>query len=88
LNTIIGPNEIHLYKSEDHKKNFIDCVRTRALPIVPAETGQRAITVGHLAIIAMKLGRKLQWDPVKERFVNDAEADRFLSRPMRSPWKI
>ncbi len=88
LNTILGPEEIHLYKSANHLQNFIDCVRTRSEPIVPAETGQRAITTGLLAIIAMKLGRKLQWDPVKERFINDPEADRFLSRPMRSPWKI
>jgi len=88
LSTILGPNDIHLYKSENHLQNFIDCVRTRSETIVPAETGQRAITTGLLVIIAMKLGRKLQWDPAKERFVNDAQADRLLSRPMRSPWNL
>jgi len=44
--------------------------------------------IGHLGLIAMKLGRKVNWDPVAERFVNDPEADRLLSRPMRSPWHL
>jgi len=88
LTSIIGPNEIQLYKSNDHHQNFLDCVRTRALTITPAEVAHHSIMIGHLGVIAMKLGRKVEWDGARERFVNDAEADRMLSRPMRSPWHL
>jgi predicted dehydrogenase len=88
LNSVIGPSEIHLYKSDDHQQNFLDCIRSREETITPAAIAHRSIMVGHLGLIAMKLGRKVQWDPVTEEFVNDAEADRFLSRPMRSPWHL
>jgi len=83
-----GPDEVHLYRSDDHKRNFLDCVRTRKTTIAPAEIGQRSISIGHLGIIAMKLGRKLTWDPQREIFPGDVEANRFLSRPMRSPWLL
>jgi len=88
LRSAIGPNKIRLYESNDHKQNFLDCVRTRRQPIAPAEVAQRSITVGQLGVIAIKLGRKLKWDPVNERFINDEQANRFLSRPMRGPWRI
>ena len=88
LTSVIGPDEIHLYKSDDHKENFLDCVRSRSQPIAPAEVGHRSIMIGHLGLIAIKMGRKLRWDPVDERFINDSEADRLLSRPMRSPWHL
>ena len=88
LDSAIGPDEIHLYKSNDHKGNFLDCVRTRSEASSPAEVAQRSVSVGHLGLIAIRLGRKLKWDPEKELFVNDSEADRLLSRPMRSPWHL
>ncbi len=88
LTSIIGPNEIQLYKSNDHHQNFLDCVRSRALTITPVEVAHHSIMIGHLGVIAMKLGRKVQWEGARERFVNDAEADRMLSRPMRSPWHL
>jgi len=88
LDSAIGPNEIHLYKSDDHKGNFLDCIRTRLQTVAPAEAAHHSIMIGHLGIIAMKMGRKLKWDPRKERFINDPEADRLLSRPMRSPWHL
>ncbi len=83
-----GPDEIHLYRSDNHKRNFVDCVRSRKQTIAPAEVGQRSISIGHLGIISMKLERKLKWDPVEERFVGDDEASRYLSRSMRSPWHL
>jgi len=86
LESDIGPREIHLYESTNHKGNFIDCVRTRRPTVAPVEPAHRAISIGHLGLIAMKLERKLNWDPAKERFVNDPQADRLLARPMRSPW--
>ncbi len=84
----IGVNDIRLYKSENHYTNWLDCICSRRNPICDAEIGCRSATVCHLGVIANRLGRPLKWDPVAERFINDAEADRFLSRPMRSPWKL
>ena len=88
LSSAIGPNEIHLYKSDDHKQNFLDCVRTRSQTVAPVEVAHRSIMIGQLGVIALKLGRRVRWDPQRERFINDPEADRLLSRPMRSPWYL
>jgi predicted dehydrogenase len=84
----IGPDEIHLEKSEDHFKNFLDCVKTRQKTITPAEVAHRSISVGFLGEIAMQTGRKLKWDPEQERFIGDSEADRLLERSYRSPWHL
>lgn len=88
LKSVIGPGEIHLYKSTDHTRNFLDCVRSRKKTITPAEVAHHSIMPGFLGSIAMRLGRKLQWDQKQERFINDDEANRMLSRPMRSPWRL
>ena len=88
LTSVIGPDEVHLYVSDDHHQNFLDCVRSRALTVTPVEVAHHSIMVGHLGLIAMKLGRKVLWDPVKERFVNDPAADSYLSRPMRGAWHV
>jgi predicted dehydrogenase len=84
----IGPDKVHLYKSPDHYANWLECIRSRQRAICGAEVGCRSATVCHLGIIANKLGRPLKWDPAAECFLNDAEANRMLSRPMRSPWKL
>jgi len=86
--SVIGPREIHLYKANDHHGNFLDCVRTRKDPSASVDVGHRSASMCHLGNISMWLGRKLQWDPVAERFVNDAGADRLLSRALRSPWRL
>lgn len=86
--TVIGPNEIHLPKSSDHKRNFLDCIKSGRDPIAPVEVGHRSASVCHLANIAMKLKRKLHWDPDRERFINNDEANRLLSKPLRSPWHM
>jgi predicted dehydrogenase len=88
LTSAIGPDEIHLYWSNDHHQNFLDCVRTRRETVTPARIAHRSIMIGHLGLIAMKLGRKVQWVPEEERFLNDPVANRLLSRPMRSPWHL
>ncbi|HZL36204.1 MAG TPA: Gfo/Idh/MocA family oxidoreductase [Tepidisphaeraceae bacterium] len=75
-----------LYVSNDHKGNFFECVRTRKQPVAPVEVGHRSVSVCHLGVLSIRLGRKLEWDPQKERFVNDPEADKWLTRPMRKPW--
>ena len=89
LNSIIGPDEIHLYTcpAGEHR-NFIDCVKNRKDPYFPVETGHRCCSVLHLGNIAMLLGRKLKWDPDREIFPGDDEANKMLSRSMRSPWHL
>jgi myo-inositol 2-dehydrogenase/D-chiro-inositol 1-dehydrogenase len=86
LTSVIGPNEIQLYKSESQQGNWLECIKTRKEPISPVEIGHRACSVCLTTHIAMKLGRKLNWDPEKERFVNDNEANSMLSRPQRAPY--
>ena len=84
----ITASETHLYASEDHFRNFIDCVLSRQEPIAPCEVAHRSISIAHLGNIAMQLGRDLKWDPKRERFVNDDEANRKLLRPYRGSWKL
>ena len=87
--TEIGPGEIHLYKSDDHFRNFIDCVLSREPTAAPVEVAHRSITICHLGNIAMRLGREtLRWDPRTERIVGDDEAAAMLSRPYRDPWTL
>jgi len=80
----LGANAERLYESSDHMKNFFDCVRSRKQPICDAEIGHRSASVCHLGVIALRLGRKLQWNPQQEQFVNDAEANRWVAREMRA----
>lgn len=85
----IQDGEIRLYESRLHEANFIDGILNRTETITPIEVGHRSITVPHLANIAIRLGRSaLDWDPVKERFVNDASADALLQRPMRKGYTV
>jgi myo-inositol 2-dehydrogenase/D-chiro-inositol 1-dehydrogenase len=86
LTSVIGPDEIHLYESNEHHGNWLDCIKSRKEPISPVEIGHRACTVCLITHIAMKLKRKLTWDPDSERFVNDDEANSMLSRPQRAPY--
>lgn len=88
ITSVIGPNEIHLYESKNHHENWLDCVRSRQQPIAPVEVAHRSCSACLLHHIAMKTKRKLFWDPVKERFKNDAEANAMLSRPQRAPYGI
>jgi myo-inositol 2-dehydrogenase/D-chiro-inositol 1-dehydrogenase len=84
--SVIRDDEIHLYVSNEQHGNWLDCIKSRKEPISPVEIGHRACTVCLVIHIAMKLGRKLNWDPDTERFVNDAEANSMLSRPQRAPY--
>jgi len=87
--SVIGPNEVHLYTNpEGEHDDFLKCVRSRKDPYFPVEIGHRVATVCHLANLSIRLGRKLKWDPVKEQFENDAEANALRTRPLRSPWKL
>lgn len=83
LQSVIGPDEIHLYKSMDQHGNWLDSIRSRQAPISPVETGHRACSTCLIHQIAMHSGRHLHWDPQAERFHNDDEANAMLSRPRR-----
>jgi hypothetical protein len=72
----------------NHMANFIDCIKSRHDPISEVGGQHRTATVCHLATISMRLGRKLSWDPDRERFVGDDEANRWLSRPRRKPYQL
>lgn len=84
----IGPNEIRLYESNNHKDNWLEAIRTRKGPICTAEIGQSTAIVCHIGNIAYWLKRPLKWDPSKREFMNDPEANRLLMRPMRAPWQL
>ena len=86
LDSVIGPNEIHLYESKEQHGNWLDCIQSGKEPISPVEIGHRACTVCLISHIAMKLPRKLNWDPMAERFINDAEANAMLKRTQRAPY--
>ena len=88
LESVIGENEIHLYKSDEQHGNWLECIQTKKEPISPAEIGHRACTICLITHIAMKLNRKLQWNPGTERFENDDQANAMLSRPERFPYGI
>ncbi len=88
LKEVIGPDEIHLGRSRGHHIDFIDAVKSRGECMAPVEVGHHTATMCHLANIAMKLKRKLRWDPDKEQFLNDDEANRMLIPSMRSPWHV
>jgi predicted dehydrogenase len=88
LSTPIAPNELHLYPSNHHYGNFLDCIKSRREPAAPVEQAHRSISIAHLCNIAMRIGRKIRWNPDTEQILNDPAASRFLSRSMREPWHL
>ena len=84
-----GPDDVQLYtcKGGEHR-NFLDCVKSREDPYFPAEIGHRCATLCHMGNISMRLDRKLKWDPDKEEFLGDSEANAMRSREMRKPWDL
>lgn len=83
-----GPAETHLPVSTFHQGNFVDCIRTRQQTLCNIEVAVRSDTVCQLAWCAFQLQRPLRWDPEREEFVGDADANRRLTRPRRAPWSL
>lgn len=77
-----------IFQSPGHRENWLDCIRTRERPIMPVEVGHRVVSLAIIANISYLLNRKLSWNPVTERFINDEEANRFLAQPYRAPWHL
>jgi predicted dehydrogenase len=84
----IKPDGVQLYRSPGHHQDWINCMRSRRRPICDVEVGCRSVSVCHLGNIAYWLKRPLKWDPAKETFVGDEEANRWLSRAYREPWTL
>jgi predicted dehydrogenase len=86
LQSVIGPKEIHLYESADQHGNWLDCIQSKKQTISPAEVAHRSCSACLVAHAAMKTGQKLYWDPKKEVFRDNVEANKLLSRPQRYPY--
>lgn len=87
LKTELPADSERLYVSKDHTQNFLDCVKSRELPICDVEIGHRSATICHLGNIVARLGRGIQWDPQSERIIDDADAQVMTDRHYREPWK-
>lgn len=88
LSSVIGPNEIQLYKSDEQHGNWLDCIESKKPPISTVEIGHRACSVCLITHISMKLNRKLNWNPKTEKFINDDEANSMLTRSQRKPFGV
>jgi len=88
LSKELGANKKALYVSDDHIKNFLDCIKTRKETITPVEVAHRSISVGLLGEIAMTTKETIKWDPDKEVIINNAAASKMLMRSFRAPWKL
>ncbi|MBM4088051.1 MAG: Gfo/Idh/MocA family oxidoreductase [Planctomycetes bacterium] len=84
----LPPDGERVYESDDHMGNFFDCVASGKDPIMPVEAGHSVAALCHLGNIARWLGRRLQWDPEKEIFPHDAEANQYLDVPKRKPYEL
>jgi predicted dehydrogenase len=84
----LGDKDVRLYLSTDHRGNWLECIRDKKAPICPAEVGHRSATVCSLGNIGYRLRRALTWDPERERFAGDEEANALIGRAMREPWKL
>lgn len=80
-------SDVHLYKSDDHMQDWLNCIKTREKPICDVEIGHRSVSVCHIANICGNLKRKLYWDAESELFKNDKEANKMLDREERAPYQ-
>ena len=88
LSTQFGANDVRLYESNNHVRNLLDCVKSRAATICPIDEAVKGDAICQISDIAIRLEQKLKWDTVKERFINNDAANRRLMRAMRSPWTL
>ncbi len=84
----IGEDEIHLYESPGHQRDWLNCIRERRRPICDVEIGARSVTVCHLGNLVYWNRRALRWDPKKWEFPGDAEANGWRDRERRDPWQL
>jgi hypothetical protein len=80
--------KVRLYESQEHRRNFLDSVKSRKPTIAPVEVAHHSAIPGHLGLISMLVGRKIHWDVAQETILNDPGASELLTRPYRDPWKL
>jgi predicted dehydrogenase len=83
-----GSSDVHLLRSTNHYQNFVDAVKSRGATVSPLPDAVRSDLISHMCDIAVRLDRKITWDPKKDEIVGDSQAARMLHRPMRSPWTL
>jgi predicted dehydrogenase len=88
LKSKLSPEEVHLYQSENHYRNFIDCVKSRQQPISPIGAAVQSDIISHLCDIAIRLKCPIEWDGDNETAVGNPTVERLFSRAMRSPWRL
>lgn len=88
LTSKIGPGDVHLVESNNHYQNFIDAVKSRKPPVSTLADAVRSDLISQLCNIAVRVKRKITWDPQQGTIVGDAEAARLMHRDMRSPWSL
>ena len=88
LNERPGARDVHLLKSTNHYQNFADAVKSRGSTVSPLADAVRSDLISHMCDIAVRLDRKITWDPKKEEIVGDSQATGMIHRPMRSPWTL
>jgi predicted dehydrogenase len=88
LQTPLKDKDVTLHDATDHKRNWLECIKSRKPTICPAEVGHRTSTVCQLGNIGNWLRRTLKWEPAKEQFLDDKEANALVARELRSPWKL
>jgi predicted dehydrogenase len=86
--TPLSPSEVHLYESPGHRRDWLNCIKTRKQPIADVEIGCRSVTICHLGNIAMRTGKTIAWDPAQEQITNDPSLNVWLDRPYRAGWRI
>jgi hypothetical protein len=80
--------KVQLTVSKEHRRNFLDSVKSRKPTITPVQVAHHSTIPGHLGLISMLVGRKVHWDVAKEEILNDPQATELLSRPYRAPYKL
>jgi len=88
LKSKFGPNDVNLFRSPGHVREFLDCIKTRSQTITPCETAHHSVIPGHLGHISMVLERKIRFNPDTEQIIDDPEASLMLKRPMRAPYHL
>lgn len=89
LNSVVlKSGDVRLYESKDHRKDWLDAIRTRQQPICHVEIGHRTATICHLSGIAERIGRPIKWDPATEQIIDDPAATRMMDRPRRAPYAL
>jgi hypothetical protein len=81
-------SDTRLYASKDHFGNWLECIKSRKLPICDVAIGHRSATVCHLGNIAIRSGLALRWNPEKEELIGLPDAARWVDKPYRAPWKL